>query len=469
MIHFQGFRVAVAGLLLALAACAAPRVEMAPRAWVTSADGAQRLEPAPVGDWRDGASGPLTIRVDPSRAYQTIAGFGASVTDSSAWLIQRRLNEPQRTALLQELFGRDEGLGLSVTRITIGASDFSLSHYSYRESQSARFDLGAVQADVAPTVRAARAINPELTIIASPWSAPAWMKTSQSLITGSLVPSHYDDFARYLRDYVVGMDDIGVRIDALTVQNEPHFEPPNYPGMRMSPSERAEFVGRHLGPLLERERIDVDILEWDHNWDEPGSPLQALSDPAAVRYIDGVAWHCYAGDVSVQSQVHAAHPELSTWMTECSGGAWDAQWGSSLAWMMRTLIIGATRNWARGVILWNLALDENSGPHLGGCGNCRGVVTIDQETGEIARNVEYYVLGHASRFVLPGARRVESDTGVSGLESVAFRNQGGETVLIVLNGAAAAQRFDVAVGARAFQATLPAGAVATFTWSGALH
>jgi glucosylceramidase len=293
------------------------------------------------------------------------------------------------------------------------------------------------------------------------------MKTSRSLITGSLAPAHYSDFADYLRDYLVGMRELGVSIDALTIQNEPHFEPGNYPGMRMSPSERAAFIGAHLGPLLERERIDVDLLEWDHNWDEPNSPLATLSDPVAARYIDGIAWHCYGGDVGAQSQVQAAHPELSTWMTECSGGAWDAEWGSSLAWMMRTLIIGATRNWARGVVLWNIALDENSGPHLGGCGNCRGVVTIDQDTGEITRNVEYYVLGHASRFVLPGARRIESDTSVAGLESVAFRNEDGGVVLIVLNGAEAARSFDVAVGERAFQASLPAGAVATYSWSGA--
>lgn len=454
-------------LSLVLGACAtAPSIEAgAPRAWVTTADGAQRLAAAPVGAWRDGASNGTVIRVDPDRTYQTIAGFGASITDSSAWLIQRRLNGEQRAALIQDLFGRDPGLGLSVTRLTIGASDFSRSHYSYRDAQVARFDLSAVQVDVAPTVRAARAANHDLTIIASPWSAPGWMKTSGSLITGSLAPAHYEDFARYLRDYVVGMRRIGVPIDALTIQNEPHFEPANYPGMRVMPSERAAFVGRYLGPLLEREHISVDILEWDHNWDEPNSPLETLSDPLAARYIDGVAWHCYAGDVSVQSQVQAAHPEMSTWMTECSGGGWDSEWSTSLAWMMRTLIIGATRNWARGVVLWNLALDEESGPHTGGCGNCRGVVTIDQETGEVTRNVEYYVLGHASRFVLPEAQRIESDTGVAGLESVAFRNEDGSMVLIVLNGAAEDRTFEVAFGARAFEANLQSGAVATFTWS----
>ncbi|MEQ1707203.1 MAG: glycoside hydrolase family 30 beta sandwich domain-containing protein [Terricaulis sp.] len=438
-----------------------------PSVWITTADGARRLEPIAVGQWRPatlGAAGAL--RVDTRQAFQVMAGFGASITDSSAYLIKRRMSARQRAALLRDLFGRDPGIGLSATRLTIGASDFSRSHYSYSAaSDPTRFDLRAVRRDVAPIVRAARRLNPGLTIIASPWSAPAWMKTSQSLITGSLSPEHYDDFARYLRDYVSGMGALGVRIDALTIQNEPHFEPTNYPGMRMSPTQRATFIGRHLGPLLEREHIAVDILEWDHNWDEPESPLATLSDPEAARYVAGVAWHCYAGDVSAQSQVHAAFPGVSTWMTECSGGGWATDWGDSLAWMTRTLIIGATRNWARGVVLWNIALDGNSGPHLGGCGNCRGVVTIDPRTGRVTRNVEYYVLAHASRFVRPGAHRIGSETEAGGLESVAFRNaDDGSVVLIVLNGGRQPRDFCVQVGDRAFDAALPAGAVATFTW-----
>ncbi|HCK84772.1 MAG TPA: glycosyl hydrolase [Hyphomonadaceae bacterium] len=439
----------------------------APLAWITTADGVERLKPTPVGAWRTpGASTAASLRVDPRQTFQRMAGFGASITDSSAWLIRRRMNDRQRTDLLQDLFGRNPGLGLSVTRLTIGASDFSRTHYSYSAHDAAPLDLRAARRDVAPIARAARRLNPELAIIASPWSAPAWMKSSQSLIQGSLLPEHYDAFAHYLRDYVSGMAALGVRVDALTIQNEPHFEPTNYPGMRMSPAQRAAFIGRHLGPLLEREGVAVEILEWDHNWSEPESPLETLRDREAARYIAGVAWHCYGGDVSAQSLVHDAFPDISTWMTECSGGDWDPIWGSSLVWMTRTLIIGATRHWARGVVLWNIALDEASGPHLGGCGNCRGVVTIDRRTGHVTRNVEYYVLAHASRFVRPGARRIGSETGVAGLESVAFQNaDDGSIALIVLNGASEAREFDIHVGERAFAALMPAGAVATFTWT----
>lgn len=456
----------VTGLLLTLSACATfgSEAEGRPSAWITTADGARRLESWPVSAWGAPEPGIATLRVDPTRRYQTIAGFGAAITDSSAWLIQHRLDERRRDALMKELFGRGTGIGLSATRLTIGASDFSISHYSYRDDPGAAFSLEPAMDAVVPTVRAAADINPDLTIIASPWSAPGWMKTGGSLVQGSLAPEHYDDFARYLVDYLTGMRRLGIRVDALTIQNEPHFEPANYPGMRVPPAARAAFVGGYLGPLLAREGVEVDLLDWDHNWNEPDSPMAVLADPVAEPFITGVAWHCYEGEVSAQTEVRAAHPEKSVWLTECSGGGWEPAWDKALSWLTRTLIIGGTRNWAEGVLFWNLALDETSGPHAGGCGDCRGVVTIDRTTGEITRNVEYYALAHASRFTRPGARRVESDSGVSGLETVAFRNEDdGSIALVVFNGGAE-QRFQVAVHGRAFVAELPAGAVTTFVW-----
>ena len=154
-----------------------------------------------------------------------------------------------------------------------------------------------------------------------------------------------------------------------------------------------------------------------------------LADRKAAPFIDGVAWHCYGGDVSAQTPVHAAHPDKNAYLTECSGGEWDNGWADSLRWFTRELIIGSTRGWSRGIVLWNLALDEKYGPHAGGCGNCRGVVTIDSTTGAITRNLEYYVLGHASRFVMPGAHRIESTTGVKGLATVAFQNADGSMAL----------------------------------------
>jgi glucosylceramidase len=207
------------------------------------------------------------------------------------------------------------------------------------------------------------------------------------------------------------------------------------------------------------------ILDWDHNWDKPESPLEVLADRQAAPFIDGVAWHCYGGDVSAQTPVHAAHPDKNAFLTECSGGEWDNGWADSLRWFTRELIIGSTRGWSRGIVLWNLALDENYGPHAGGCGNCRGVVTINSTTGAITRNLEYYVLGHASRFVMPGAHRIESTSGVNDLATVAFQNADGSMALIVLNDANRPRRFSVFSGGASFDYALPAGAVATFVWN----
>jgi glucosylceramidase len=253
---------------------------------------------------------------------------------------------------------------------------------------------------------------------------------------------------------------------AVTIQNEPAFEPSDYPGMRLDPPVRAEIVGRHLGPLFAASGIQTRILEWDHNWDLPNSPMAVLSDPTARSYVSGVAWHCYAGSVDVQDNVHAAYPDKDAYFTECSGGAWAPVFADNLKYFVGTLVIGATRGWAKGVALWNLALDENGGPHLGGCGNCRGVITINSATGAVTRNVEYYALAHASQFVRPGAHRIASSTNVSGLQSVAFKNaDDGSKILIVLNTASADVSFAVHTAGKAILYTLPAGAVVTIRWN----
>ena len=413
-----------------------------------------------------------TIVVREDSTFQEMVGFGASITDASAWLIQRRMSATQREALLQDLFGRATGIGLSFARLTIGASDFSPSHYSFddmprgvRDDSLAHFSIAPNRDAVLPVIKRALAINPALTIMASPWSAPGWMKDADALIKGTLRPDAFPAFAEYLRRYIAAYATEGVPVFAITVQNEPHFEPDDYPGMRLTPPQRANFLAHHLGPLFARHNVPTQILDWDHNWDEPSSPLQVLADTSARRYVSGVAWHCYAGDVSAQSQVHLAHPDKDVYFTECSGGAWASKWSDNFTWYVRTLVVGATRGWARGVLLWNLALDEQHGPHLGGCSDCRGVVTINTVTGDVTRNEEYYALAHASRFVRPGARRIASTSGIEGLESVAFRNaDDGSKVLLVVNVAGGQRPMVVRSGDRSFPFVLPAGAVVTFRW-----
>lgn len=456
--------VAVAALTLVGAAPTSQAVQV----WMTSADGSKRLhrEPTPAAP----AAGAVAITVDPGRRYQAMVGFGASITDASAILIAG-LPPARRAALIRELFGRDKGgLGLDFTRLTIGASDFSPTHYSFDDVPAgqtdptlARFSIAPNRRDVLPVVKQALAVNPRLTVMASPWSPPGWMKTSGSLIGGTLRPDAYDAYARYFVRYLDAYRREGVAMRYVTIQNEPDFSPKDYPGMKWAPADRARFVGAHLGPALDRARMPTRVLEWDHNWDLPEQPLTVLRDRSAARYVAGTAWHCYGGEVSAQSRVHDAYPRKDTFFTECSGGGWRPGWAAGFSGMVRDLMIGSTRNWARGVLLWNLALDPKAGPHLGGCNNCRGVVTIDPATGAVTRELEYYALGHLSRFVRPGAMRIAS-TSADGIETVAFRNADGGQVLLAFNSGKVDRDIAVRSGARNFGLRLPTGAAMTAVW-----
>ncbi|MDE2597194.1 MAG: hypothetical protein KGL44_09980 [Sphingomonadales bacterium] len=439
-------------------------------AWYSSADATRKLERgADLPLARASGASADSIVVEPGRRFQKIVGFGAAMTDASAELFQSRLSRPQRDRLFADLFGR-QGIALSFLRVPIGASDFSSRHYSFddmppgqRDPALAHYSMAQAEAGQLPALAAAKRINPRLTLMASPWSAPGWMKSSDSLIKGRLRPSDYPAFAAYLSRYLREMRQHGLPVGWLSIQNEPHFEPADYPGMRVDPRERAAFIGGYLGPMLARQRAGTRILDWDHNWDQPESPLAVLASPQAGRYVAGVAWHCYAGDVGAMEQVRAARPDKDVFFTECSGGDWAPDWGGTLGWMTDKLLIAASRAGSRGTLLWNLALDEQHGPHLGGCGNCRAVVTIDSRSGAVTRNVEYYVLGHASRFVRPGARRLASSDG-GPVAQVAFRNPDGTLVLIAHNGGKAAATATVRSGRKAFRLTLPPGEVGTFVW-----
>jgi len=461
---------AAAVLAAATPSAAAPKL----RSWVTTGDKSQLLTAQPAsGRAKPGeVAGLPVIAVDTKERHQTMVGFGGAITDASAWLIQTKLTPAKRDKLLRELYGRGEGgLGFSFTRITIGASDFSLDHYSLDDAPGGaadptleHFSLKRPQEYVFPTVRAALKINPDLKVMASPWSAPAWMKTSGALIQGQLKPDAYPVYAEFFARYVQEARKVGVPTDYLSIQNEPDFEPDSYPGMRWSAKDRARFFGENLAPVFQRQKITTKVLDWDHNWDQPQQPTTVLADAKARAFLAGVAWHCYAGDVSAQEPVRAAHPDKEVFLTECSGGEWAPKFDDSFAWMVENLIIGSTRGGARGVLMWNLALDERFGPHKGGCSDCRPFVTIDSQTGAVTRTQEYYAFGHASRFVKPGAARIGSPAKLGDLRTVAFQNRDGGRVLIVLNVGTAPASFAIAEGAARFKATLPARAAGTFTW-----
>lgn len=462
--------VAVAALVAAAPAVAAPQL----RSWTTTGDKRQLLAAqapsSPVA--ADAVAGLPVVAVDAKERHQTMVGFGAAITDASAWLIQTKLAPAQRDALLKELYGRGEdGLGFSFTRVTIGASDFSLDHYSLDEAPNGapdpkleNFSLKRPQEYVFPTVRAALKINPDLKVMASPWSAPAWMKTTGSLIKGRLKPEAYPVYADFFARYVKEARKVGVPTDYLSIQNEPDFEPDTYPGMRWPAADRARFFGENLAPVFKREKIATKVLDWDHNWDQPQQPMTVLADAKARAFVAGVAWHCYAGKVDAMETVRAAYPDKDVFFTECSGGEWAPKFDDNFSWMVEQLIIGTIRRGAKGALMWNLALDQTFGPHAGGCSDCRPVVTIDSASGAITRNEEYYAFGQASRFVKPGAVRIGSPETVGDLRTLAFRNRDGGRVLLVLNTGKAPAEFAIVEGARRFKATVPARAATTFTW-----
>lgn len=429
---------------------------------------------APVSFGTGGSSAAQLISVDETIRYQILDGIGGSLTDSSAWVIQNDLDAAQRATLLQDLFGAAPGIGLSLLRQPMGSSDFAVNgNYSYDDVAVGQTDPLLNQFSVAhdagyiiPLLQQALAINPAIKVMALPWSAPAWMKTSGTMNGGSIDPAYLPSLAQYFVRFLQAYQQSGIDVYAIAVQNEPLYSTVSYPTEMLDESAEADFIANELGPALQNNGLGaVKILGFEHNW-ENSDYAESLLASAAAPFLAGTSFHCYGGDVSAQSAVHAAHPDKDIWFTECSGTV-GSNFAGDLVWNTENLLIGATRNWARGVSLWNLALDQNSGPINGGCTTCRGVVTIDTSTtpATITRNVEYYALGQLARFAVPGAQRIDSNSfGSGGIEDVAFQNPDGSIVLLVLNPTLMSQNLSVAWHQTRFDYSLPAQTVATFEW-----
>ena len=417
----------------------------------------------------------LTITVDDSTSFQEIDGFGASFTESSAWLFSQKLTATQRKEWIEKLFNPRTGMGLSILRQPMGASDFALADYSYddmppgeQDFDLKHFSIDKDRAFIIPILKEALATNPNLKIMASPWSPPGWMKTSQSMIQGSLLPAAYPAFAKYFVKFLKAYLEAGVPIWGITMQNEPLNIPGNYPGMGSTASEQAVFLRDFLGPALRDAGLNTKVLIFDHNWDLVEFPLRVLSDPRAAAFASGTATHCYGGTATAQSELHQRFPAKDIWMTECSGGDW--QKGNLLEQQAR-LVINSTRNWGKAVVLWNLALNQNHEPYLGGCTNCRGIVTVNDgaNPAQVIPTVDYFALAHLSKYLKPGAKRIPSNTFDQGsLEDVAFQNPDGTIVLLVLNSSGAPATFNIAWDKTFATYKLPAGALATFRWPGAI-
>ena len=406
------------------------------------------------------------IDVDESQSFQSIDGFGYTLTGGSATLINS-LPATSRDELLNELFRHDSTfIGISYLRISIGASDLSSTTFTYDDVPAGQTDVNLQQftidkekQDLIPVLKKILAINPSIRIMGSPWSAPVWMKTNNSFVGGSLKPEYYSVYSQYFVKYIQAMKAEGITIDAITPQNEP-LHGGNNPSMVMQASEQADFIKNHLGPAFQSASISTKIIVYDHNADRHDYPLAILNDAGARQYVDGSAFHLYGGSINALSQVRNAYPDKNIYFTEqWTGGPGD--FGGDLKWHIQNLIIGATRNWSRNVLEWNLAADPTYNPHTpGGCTTCMGALTIGNG---ISRNVSYYIIAHASKFVRPGSVRIASTQSAT-LSTVAFKNPEGKKILIVLNTGTNPEVFSIRFNGKSVTTSLNNGAVGTFTW-----
>jgi glucosylceramidase len=372
--------------------------------------------------------------------------------------------------VMNSLFDHNGGIGISFVRNPMGASDLARSLYSYDDMPAgatdpnlSSFSIAHDQADIIPLLRQAKSINPRLKIMANPWSPPGWMKTSGSMIGGSLLPASYTSFANYFVRYLQAYAAAGVPVDYVSLQNEPLYLPDAYPGMSMPATDQLVILRDYVLPALAASQLAAKVLIYDHNWDQSRYPQTILADStvAASAQIGGIAWHWYGGTPGAMSLLHNQYPNRNNYVTEASGGTWIAD---EVKTDFET-ITQSMRNWSSSYVKWGLALDENRGPFIkGGCGDCTPLITVNEGSGAVTYNIDYYTLGHFSKFVLPGAVRIYSSNAPR-IVSAAFMNPRGTEVLVAYNDSSSSQTFQVTSHGRSFVYTLPALAGATFMWT----
>lgn len=364
------------------------------------------------------------ITIHPEQTFQSIDGFGFTLTGGSAQLIQQ-LEPSKRAALLHELFGKN---GISVLRIGVGATDLDASVFSY-EDKPRKFSLEPSKADLIPVLQQILAINPAIKLMATPWSPPTWMKDNGESKGGSLLEKHYTTYANYLANYIQAMAKEGIQIWALTPQNEP-LHPGNNPSMYMSSQMQVNFIKTALGPVFKKRNITTKIIIYDHNCDHPEYAIDLLNDPDASQYVSGSAFHLYNGDISALSKVKAAHPTKDLYFTEQWTG-YKGDFTGDFMWHIKNVIIGAVNNHAKTAIEWNLANDPSYGPHTpGGCTECLGALTISGQ--DITRNQSYYIVMQAARFIPAGSIRIGLEVPES-IQAAAFKRPDGKFVLLIQN------------------------------------
>jgi len=458
-------------LLLGWLAGALPGQAQTVNVWLTTDDQSRLLQPQTAVTFVAASGGTNPLAVDETRLYQVIEGFGAAFTDTTGYNLNEVAQPAARTNALLNLFTRNGvGIGLSFMRIPMGASDLARYQYSYDDLASGQtdtnlnsFSIAHDLVDIVPLIQAARQFNPQLKLMANPWSPPGWMKTSGSMVGGSLLPSMYGPFANYFVKFIQAYQAQGIPIDYLSLQNEPLYVPTDYAGMSMDAATQTIVLRDYVLPALMTNHLTSQVLVYDHNWDGNYYPGVVFSDPTllASSQVAGTAWHGYGGTPGAMLGLANTYPTKGNYQTEHSGGAWVGdQIRSDFEEIIHTLRCGS-----RCYVKWNLVGDQNDGPHSGGCSTCSPLVIVNSASGWINYGVEFYTLGHFSKFILPGAHRIYSANG-AGIVSAAFLNPDGSKVLVAFNDSTANNTFQVQWGAQSFAYTLPSYAGATFTWSG---
>lgn len=434
--------------------------------WLTKGDQSVKLQKQnTILGFTANSNSYQNIQIDESQTYQTIDGFGYTLTGGSVEVINS-LTAARKQELLQELFGSNaNSISISYLRLSIGASDLNSSVFSYNDLPAGETDPTlskfSLEKDrpLIDLLKQILAINPNIKIMATPWSAPLWMKDNGRSVGGSLKEEYYGVYAQYFVKYITAMKNEGITIDAITPQNEP-LHGGNNPSMVMTASQQANFIKNNLGPAFKTANISTKIVAYDHNCDRPDYPITVLSDKDANPYIDGSAFHLYGGDISALGDIKATFPTKNVYFTE----QWTSStgdFGGDLKWHLKNVVIGSMRNWSKIALEWNLANNSQFKPHTeGGCTMCKGAITINSSE-NFERNVGYYIIAHASKFVPQNSVRIASSQS-GNLNNVAFKRADGKIVLIVENDGGAPETFNIKINGKVATTSLDAGAVATY-------
>lgn len=433
--------------------------------WLTKGDESVKLQRQSPIKFVNVSNDFQSIEIDDTQKFQYVDGFGYTLTGGSVEVINR-LAPPKRKALLNELFGNDKNsISISYLRLSIGASDLDGEVFSYNDLPEGQTDISlskfslAKDKDLIAMLKEILAINRDIKFIAAPWSPPVWMKDNGKTKGGSLKPEFYGAYAHYFVKYIQGMKKEGIIIDAVTPQNEP-LHPGNNPSLYMTSDQQKDFIKNHLGPAFKTNGIKTKIVVYDHNCNKPEYAMDILKDPEAYRYVDGSAFHLYEGEISALSTVHNAFPDKNLYFTEQWTGA-KGTFSEDLNWHTKNVIIGSMRNWSKTALEWNLTNDPQYAPHTdGGCTECKGAITVS-DSEHFTRNVSYYIIAHASKFVPAGSQRIAS-TQTEYLSTVAFKTQSGKIVLIVQNDHKEDEKFNIKFAGKTAAVTISGRSAATY-------